>query len=122
MTPDNIFEIEDISLDDSDFNVDVSIGNEPVDMMIEEPGETREERKKRLDLICRNVIDGVIDVNHLMISEMLAVFLRLQEMVDELDLQIIQATQESCEQTTEIQQLQDENKKLKSYLQQVGKQ
>ena len=122
MTPDNIREIEDISFDDGNFDDNTSIGNEPVDMMIEEPGETREERKKRLDLICRNVVDGVIDINHLMIFEMLAVLLRLQEMADELDQQIIQATEESCEQAIEIQQLRDKAKKLKSYLQQVDKQ
>ena len=120
MTADSFSEIEDISFDDKEFGMDVLIGNEPVDMMIDDPDETREERQKCLDLICRNVIDGIIDINDLMIFEMIAVVLRMQEMVDELDQQILQAEQEERELSYEIHQLQDEKKKLRSYLQEVG--
>lgn len=41
-------------------------------------------------------------------------------MVDELDQQILQAEQEERELSYEIHQLQDEKKKLRSYLQEVG--
>ena len=67
-------------------------------------------------MICRNVIDGVIDVKHLMIDDMIAVMLRMQKMTEELDKKIWQTQQENMELENQIFELEEESMQLESYL------
>ncbi|MGM9661280.1 MAG: hypothetical protein ACI3WQ_11830 [Faecousia sp.] len=42
-----------------------------------------EEETQRIDQLCRNVIDGSININHLMIRDRVDVMLRMQEVAKE---------------------------------------
>lgn len=86
------------------------------DFLDDDPSESKEARDQRLDLICRNVIDGVIDVKHLMIDDMIAVMLRMPKMTEELDKKIWQTQQENMELENQIFELEEESMQLESYL------
>lgn len=94
----NDLECEDICIEDTNLDLGFSDGLDPIEWMVADPNESREERKKRLDLICHNVIDGILDINDLLIFDMIAVILRMQEMDDEADRIVLQAEQEVLEQ------------------------
>ena len=116
MTLGNDFENEVFYFDNDDLDCDASEGTEPVDFMIALPNETRDDRKKRLDLICRNVMDGKIDKNNLIIFDLIAVTLRLQEILDDTQQMVSQAELKVQAQTKQLQQMQTEIERLEIQL------
>lgn len=57
--------------------------------MIADEDESREERWKRLDLICRNVMDGIVNSDDLLIDDMIAVMLRMKEIAEEMENEVV---------------------------------
>lgn len=93
------FDSEDICFEEADLDLDWSGSDDPIAWLIDDdPNESNKAKRERLDLICRNVINGVIDVNSLIGTDMMAVMLRMREMADELVPKVLRAEQVGSEQ------------------------
>ena len=72
-----------------------------------------EEEKQQIDLLCRNILNGVIKPEDLLITDLIAVTLRMQKMVEELDQEIFRVEQEISEQHEELRKLELERDALR---------